>query len=313
MKFAIAARSSGLGDMLNQLVHVRWFCKETSRKCLVDWVGNKYFASTGSSHADVFQYVFESDTITSVSEVQYELDPSSSYTIIKKAVDSDMLPVVRELLEPSILENYAVAGIDPSQENIRVVKPVKFLPIDAVRSIYKEIRPRKYIVDQVDELLAEGNDYIGIHIRHGNGELYDHSSELELLESYKAGIEKVVACAEFEPKYFLATDSELVERWFSEEFGHFYKSSKYMPESGRTLHHADSTRGTGISRDQVLVETVVDMLALSRCRTLICDSWSSFTLASQAWGDFSVANGNLHTISVPRKPRTARLKTPSTV
>lgn len=288
-KTVISARSSGLGDMLNQLVHCIWFASKSDRRCVVDWIGASYYAD--NENQDVWELVFHSPKCVSIGSL--DVYSKSELSIIK-------LP---ELLEPSYVETFAVAKIDSTRDVIFCAKPIDFLPLEVLTDIYRDINIKPLIKKTVDDFFEKLpiNHIVGVHIRHGNGELYDEEGELELLRRYEARIENVLK-VEPETVFFLATDSLFVESWFENRFGAFLTMPKYLPPSGiGALHHPHTTKNTNTSRTEVLIATLQDMYALSLCDKLICDTWSSFTKASRAWGGFNSNEGTLIPITVPRK------------
>ncbi len=298
-KFVVSARASGLGDMLNQLMHCMWYAHNSGRQILVDWVDSRFYTDhIDLKGFDLFDRFFECAEVVSVSS-KFAQSLGGGANLQASSLSAAEL----EDVEPPFVELFAILGCDFSLETVRLTRPVDFLSLDVLVPFYNKLRVNEEVTAPIEAILRQLSVAIGVHIRHGNGELYDNQAELLLLERYKDAITK---CREQNPDapLFLATDSKLVERWFYAEFGDHLKLPKYLPDvKGQALHHPVSTSKAAVSRLEVFESALRDMVALSKCKVLICDTWSSYTRASQAWGGASRANGRLVSITVPRKPR----------
>ncbi|MEO4040771.1 nodulation protein NodZ [Hoeflea sp. CAU 1731] len=296
-KFVVSARTSGLGDMMNQLTHAMWYARNSGRRVLVDWLGSRYYTERSATERfDIFERFFECDDISS--------SPSDLALGQGAAVEpspTELSAAETEEVEAPFIELFSILGRDIPLEIVRLTRPVDFLPLDVLAPFYNKLRVRDRVTAPVQATLSQLSTAIGVHIRHGNGELYNEEDELVLFERYR---EAIVRCKELNPNssLFLATDSKLVEDWFEGEFGNHLKLPKYLPEEkGHALHHPDSTSKATVSRLDVFEGALRDMVALGQCKILVCDTWSSYTRASQAWGGANKKNGRLFPIKVPRK------------
>lgn len=301
MRYAISARSSGLGDMINQLMHIRWFAEQTGRTCLVDWVGSRHYLDDGMEQFDFFTHCFRPCSIKSVSSI--DLSQTRIWPGFQTRDQEQNLENLYLLVEPKVVEDFAITGNDPQIDTLRFVRSIDFLPLDKLRPFYNELSPTEQVIERVEKLEADLCDCVGVHVRHGNGELYDRQAEGILLTRYEKAIRQEMHRSPSTARFFLATDSPRVEDWFLRTFGHFARSGKYLPGyEGCALHYPNSTLGRNVSRKGIMEDALVDMIALSRCSKLICDTWSSFTRATQVWGNMTVENGKLVGVKVPRKP-----------
>ncbi len=301
--YAISARSSGLGDMIAQLMHVYWFCRETDRQCIVDRTHILHNAEDeASDNENCFSNLFEDCEIHPIECVGELQDYRSSWGADLKGKKKHAL----SKFEPPIFETYLLTGVKPRQKYLTFVGSIDILPFDSLWDFYKILQPKNQISRSLFETIPDLRDHIGVHVRHGNGELYDGDGEHRMFESYRNTIDSLIADVEH-PKFFLATDSGRVHEWFQRQYGDFTTLNSELPTAeGETLHKRRARRdgaGAPKSTSELLQEALKDMLALSMCSHLICSRGSSFTRCSRAWGNLKESNGRLRFVDAPRRSK----------
>lgn len=302
-KAVVSARSSGLGDMLNQLVHVMWYAENVGRYCIVDWIDAQYYSDGGG--VDLFSSYLHSENIFSIADIDRECGGGGVSSVGDGKLD---LPVdVVEVVEPSVIEMFATTSIDVEAADVVVRRPVNFFPPARLSDLYNKITIREEIKSYVKSIVLEEEFHIGVHVRHGNGELYSKEEECDLFARYANKLDELVSNFPH-AKLFLATDSAVVENWVGLRYGEYVSLKKYLPSDYKAaLHHPASTKSEeGVSRVSVFLDALKDMYALSLCDHIVCDSWSSFTRAPLAWGGFYQDLQRIHRIKSPRKPVLSR-------
>lgn len=292
-KLAIACRTSGVGDMLTQLAHVMWYAEATGRQCLVDWINVPFYVDPGADDIDLFDTFFTAENAESVAGHE----PS--------AVRSGGMSA--EVFELPVIEEFVLTGKDPGGRVVRFQLPMAILPPEIINRYFARIRLKDAITRSLahtDEVLRS---CIGVHVRHGNGELYDDEDEAVLFERYDKAIRQALERNRDAP-VFLATDSVKVEQWFSQTFGAFLSNAKHLATTaGLPLHHPQSTAGNpAIQRAEIFADALRDMYALSQCRYLVCEAFGSFTRPPRAWGGFNDHPDRLLEVKTPRKPFLSR-------
>lgn len=305
-RIAIARRNSGIGDMLSQLVHVLWYSEATRRKCYVDWIDIPNYFDFQTPEMDLFSMFFTSEKIASVATLRQPMGNWSRKSTANQLSGSQLFA---SALEPSVIEEFACTGHDAGETVAEFRRPLDFLPTGIWSRLIREIRLKDAIKDTIDHPPEALANCIGIHIRHGNGELFDNDGELELFTAYETMIEHVLATTSTKA-LFLSTDSKAAEDWLGSRLGSFKSNSKFLPDDiGLPIHHPDSTNGyEHASRSGIFRDALRDLYALSQCRYLICDRHGSFTRAAQTWGNFLTEPGRLFQIKSPRKPFLARAR-----
>lgn len=305
-RLAVACRNSGIGDMLCQLIHVMWYAEATGRRCYVDWIDPPSYSDPQTSGIDLFSTFFKCERIFSASTLH-----QNNGAHLQRGVTNVLSVDHRSsnALEPSIIEEFVCTGHDPGGSVVEFRRPLDFLPPAISSRLLQRVRLQDAITDTIDHPVETLSDCIGIHIRHGNGELFDNDGELELFAVYEKMIEHVLATTDA-AELFLSTDSKAVENWFASRFGNFRSNSKFLPDDiALPIHHPGSTYGNPhVTRLNIFRDALRDMYALSKCRYLICDRSGSFTRAAKAWGNYLTEPDRLFEIQSPRKPFLARAR-----
>lgn len=306
-RIAIAHRNSGIGDMLTQLVHVLWYSQATGRSCYADWIDLPNYSDPQTPGMDLFSKFFASEKIASVAISKQPMRGWSTKNTNDKHSVGHLFTTA---LEPSVIEEFVCTGHDPGERVAEFRRPLDFLPADLWSSLMQEIRPQDAIKDKIDHSPDALAGCIGIHIRHGNGELFDSDGERELFTAYENMIERVLATTSA-TELFLSTDSKVAEDWLGSRFGIFKSNSKFLPDDiAVPIHHPDSTDGhQHVRRTDIFRDALRDLYSLSQCRYLICDRHGSFTRAAKAWGNFLCEPARLFQIESGRKPFLSRAST----
>jgi hypothetical protein len=126
------------------------------------------------------------------------------------------------------------------------------------------------IQERVDRFLATRmpGPAVGVHVRYS-----DQRSHLA------ATLRALDAILRREPELqvFLATDNPQVERLFAAGYHHVITAPHWLPQSGIAAHNNRACP----DRVEHGIEALVDLYLLSRCRYLIIDTTSSFSVLAE--------------------------------
>jgi hypothetical protein len=125
--------------------------------------------------------------------------------------------------------------------------------------MYALFVPTPEIRRLLDDLPGLRDNCIGVHVRRTDN---TQAARISTLDSFVLQMRAELKCNS-ECRFFLATDSPKVKQQLSREFG-----NKVWEYRKRAYDRSDP---------QAIVDAVVDLYALGRCRKLIGSYWSSFT------------------------------------
>ena len=295
----VSKRDSGLGDMLSNLTHCLWLADNINAKVYVDWRATLYHDAKNAK-INFFPEFFHLDVdypIESVDEIHSDaiVLPYGSGLLKKKNA--------RNLVEPQIFETFGLTGKCPKFDVFVSTRSIDFLPQSLAFEYLRSIRIADEIKRECDQYLsnirAQQSKIYGVHIRHGNGELYEVGGDNEklLFERYLAAINEIKV-KDPSAAFFLFTDSQAVVRWFEEKVGTPYKNMdvRYPKTIGEPMHFNTYANLFGYD---ILKWAVQDMYYMSKLDGLIYDSWSSYTRWPRANAS-QLLNENLYVVNPPR-------------
>jgi hypothetical protein len=169
--------------------------------------------------------------------------------------EAEMSLLVRQQFEFASVDRYRSVAIRTFE---------RFYP---TRSKFAEFVPIAAIQDKISAHVGNGSQMVGVHIRRTDNKRSIESSPTS----------KFIQCmrdelnANADTRFFVATDSPEEEAALQREF------------SGRIVTHAKASLARNDSR--AIVDAVVDLYCLARCRKLIGSFYSSFTdTAAELYG-----------------------------
>ena len=163
------------------------------------------------------------------------------------------------------------ARIRQKAEIEEAVKSKKIVYISTFSNVYEENCFKKLIIvpeiqSKIDSVLSKvQTDLVGIHIRRTDHVRAIENSPTELfVKEISKEIEELP-----DTRFFLATDSFEEEKHLKEIFG-----DRIITNPSRELSRNSS---------QGIVDALVDLGCLNKCRKIIGSSWSSFSWTASIW------------------------------
>lgn len=267
--YVICHRVSGLGDIMLQAVNGLLLANRLGAKCYVDWRRSLYLElgrnlfGTYIFHPKMapVELAEESDVVL-VNAINRGIYPRS-FT----GVDFDL--AMKEVCfqgEMPIFMTLPMPYFDPS---VHYPLLAEFTFSDEVYTL-------------ADTYINFADNAIGIHYRHGNGEFVGVKSDQVIQEEMDEIVNAVKqqCLLQLNPKIFISTDSSISETYFMQAFNGYdviVVAKKYAAANQGALHYLGLENSDRDPVDNTIITTLVDMVCLSRCKTIYRDSWSSFT------------------------------------
>ncbi|MBU3626739.1 hypothetical protein ICN48_10900 [Polynucleobacter sp. JS-Safj-400b-B2] len=272
----VSKRDSGLGDMLSHLSHSIWLAKSIGATVYPDWRNTRYHdpESLGLNYFLDFFYLED------VPYTQTLLDVPKDITILPYREALSIGGSCPPYFEPPIFETYGLTGTVPAFDIFVSSKVLDFLSQPVQFQYMRNIKITETIKKQCNEVLQDmrrfdGNIF-GVHIRHGNGELYAVGSKEEtlLFNRYEKILNQLLQQNK-NLKFFLFTDSQIVINWFEKKFGSVFKNpnARFPKSIGEPMHFNVYKELAG---HNILQWSVQDLYLMSQLDGLICESWSAF-------------------------------------
>jgi hypothetical protein len=295
----ISRRDSGLGDMLSNLTHCIWLAENISAFLHVDWRYTQYHDSK-NKNLNFFPEFFELKADFNVQDIE-KLKMGNvilPYGLKQLSHRND-----RTAVEPQVFETFGITGKVPRFDTLITTRSLDFLPLSMQFEFLKLIDIQQNIKKECELYLSNirkpDRKIYGVHIRHGNGELYVPGGEAEqkLFDLYNKSINDIRE-KEGVVDFFLFTDSYSAIDWFEANIGECFRNMnvRYPKKIGLPMHE---NRDTTIFGYDILKWSVQDFYYMSQLDGLICDSWSNFTRWSRAHGKV-ITSENTKIINPPR-------------
>ncbi len=296
-------KGAGLGDNLCSVFAGIVVATFYGRKLIVDWSDGSF----GEPNMNVFPLLFDLSPSISTDKSLSELNGSTS--VQPPSWVGNLLRHSYELYLEQNWDTYQrkrtidLLSTDPQYFNsavdILVITDFTRLPCqstlkDLAPVVAGHIKPsqtiRKYLDDYISLNLAQ--HYIGIHVRMTSEKGAQEKSRK--LSYYIQLLKEIRAENPSLKKIFLATDNASVINEWKNIFPDVVVRQKLMPKAGDPMHLTEF----GLSRFEVTIDAVLDMLILSKGNFLLFPDNSAFSLSSAILS--GLPSGNIYPI--PFKP-----------
>jgi len=297
-KYILVKSVDGLGSNIATLVDAMYLADMTGRKIIVDWRDRMY----GMNGENYFNRLFKNRWTADLPEIFNE---SMSFypRIWTKKFNDTFKNVYREAprTEKPSLVRFSLRMLQDKREDVIVMTNKLFIPDDILslkmkRDYVRRFEPVNELKLRIDNFhpnvpihpevysAVEKTRLIGVHYRHGNGELKNRRIT-DLYESYDEILKKLIKEDE-NSLIFLCTDSKEVEEYFEARYN-CIKNNKLLLEKGEGCLHGNTKTGdlTAVGKDALL-----DMYMLSKCDYLVYPNGSWFSRMSYFLGDFDTSN-----------------------
>ncbi len=318
-RYLIHKSSFGLGHMFRELGAAALYAQLSGRKLVIDWRNTAYFGFEPSEN--IYPHVIKRagkgrqrvDIVTVTDELQEVQDTNSRtfpdirwcewspeteaelYQIIRDSVGAQIIPILNDMAKGR--------KADPFEDYDFVWGAREFCGYARLRKwdAQSRMRLREFFqdvefVDPIHRLADEfiqreitGQNVIGVHVRHGNGEQGDFVAKGRVISDDEAYVDGLLhrlnqwGKAAFEGSFriLVCTDAPIIRDMFATKCRHSIHRQQWLPEAnagGTTV--MDGNRGANTIEVPnpvgVLHDTVADMLVLSHCRVLDLSSRSAF-------------------------------------
>jgi hypothetical protein len=256
----------GWGGDLAILSEAISLASEKNLHLVIDWRGG----FNGANHKEnIFDYLFEVDCPRAdISEIESDSTvlPAFWSDFIKLPTPfSKKYPLTRcsrdqldDLLHSPVSPYVAVLTRESTRFYSAEFEQDKF-------NSYSKIKPKKFIVDQVDDFInsLDGTPFIGVHFRHGNGEPTVVYPDVNW---YFGEIDKYLKITP-NAKIFVCTDCSAGVQAFKNRYGDKVVSTKknYLALGSGGMHYTCTLE----DRIRSGVEAIIDIKLLSRSRYFI--------------------------------------------
>lgn len=272
--FVICHRVSGLGDIMLQAANGLLLAQRLKAECYIDWRRSLYLELGRNLFG---AYIFHKN----IKPIESMQAPTAE---LEQAIIKGIYP--RSLTVADF--DLAMNGNSFNQEMpIFIALPMPYFDPVVHYPVLADFTFSDEVYLAADNYIKFTDDAIGIHYRHGNGEFAGVKSD----EVIEAEMDAIVAsvrqqCTESPfSKIFVSTDSKISEDHFIEALQGFnvvVVGKNHTEVNQGAMHYSGLESLDRNPVDNTILTTLVDMVCLSRCKTLYRDSWSSFTNWSTA-------------------------------
>lgn len=298
MRAVVSKRIAGLGACLISLFSAWYFARRTNRCLLIDWRNSMYLADASEN---LFDLLFENRSSIAdvpivtghqVSTFPFEApfypagwNQQNIHVIPERYMRNDILDAAYPEIQSSRALQYDLAhrGDDVEAPTVVFHHGLRDGPTDKDRS-FSRFPPRDVVEEFVEHLIETAavsnlvEDFaaehfgqrrvVGLHVRHGNGELSTIDGRLgnepeDLLDHCEAALDQLKQVNSLPFSLFLCTDSIDVQEYFRERLSNVITFPKSLPARGEGAMH------TGKPKADLAVIALAEMLLLSRCDALI--------------------------------------------
>lgn len=281
--FLLHRRNEGLGDCLFNLGIVWWFAKETDRTLVIDWTANKGYSR--DLRRNLFLAIFENP------KDRWDFPVWCQESSYEGQRGYDKLPTTKLIFND---ERLFPRGDAEGPQDCLEVNSYLFdqLTVEQTKDFYNAITLVPEVQKLVDDFAEEHfgtSPVLGIHIRHGDGEVGHFARVGRRLKHPDKVVNKIVVkvrelqSATPDLKVFLATDSldmyDLIKEQVPEVI--FHMGWRPPRNSGGHRRVAKSKR---VDPAKVLYDAAVDMWLLARCVGFIQPTWSHFLSYAKGMG-----------------------------
>lgn len=290
MHSVMTRKSTGIGSDLISVVGAIQYAKKTGRDVIIDWRKSRYLKDPTQN---LFPRVFEipeniggvgvrvADDDFDDSCLESPLELFSSKTQSFEEYHAEMLRKAR-----------------PVNHSVIVTRPMHHLPEPCVqRQWLAEIKPTKKVLNAIEcfyRTRMKDHQVIGVHIRHGNGEVLGEGRDQFVSHAVDAIVADCIGCLDGVrspgTRLLVCTDClELRESFASKTDNVIYYDSRLGNIGGGPIHTSDYDL-------QGAEDAVVEMWLLARCQNLLyTPSW--FSHYGRIMGDFKTEPMNLDSFS----------------
>lgn len=270
--------------MLTHVCHCLYLSEKIDSNIFVDWRFN--FGGLIQNRVNYFEKWFEPlPCWFDISQDFNKLKVNSSRVKIFPGKEWVLDPDLRSDADAHLFETLPFFCFQTNFDVVVSSAVMDFLPNSILYKLLFKLNFSCSIRSEVELLLANipvpRSELIGVHFRHGNGELYEIGSEREkiLFDSYFYVLDGVIDSGK---KIFLVTDSQIVVNRFSERYKDVYTNPNviYPSSLGKPMHHYGAH--LDLNPEKTLETAVQDMYILSLLGGLVCDTWSSFSRYAKA-------------------------------
>ncbi len=282
-----ASGGGGLGDSIKSVLAAALYANRSNRALYVDWSGGVYSADGLNPFGDFFELL----NVQSIEELPdtddvypeswrgrlnrslhfvYTEDNWSSWSrsdvIARYSFDLNRLDYPQDAL--------VMWEFDQLQ---KLIPTVSIQALRDLRKQYLAIKDRAF--PQLDALFEDsGSLDLGVHIRATDE--FNSNKGGRKLSDYFNMLDRCGA-SDNSKSIFLATDNIDIQNSFLARYPHTATIEKCFSEPGKPLH-LDNHSAT---KEEVLRSALCDVLALSKCKSLVITPGSSFSELAQLFSD----------------------------
>jgi hypothetical protein len=159
----------------------------------------------------------------------------------------------------------------------------KNIPEESRWPIMKSMKPSKLVIDSLKTINLDQIKKIGIHYRHGNGELKD-IRKVDLIIEYFNICDKILSKEPLAMLFVCTDNKEILDKFQCKYIGRVISIDKWYPPAnigGRMHGHPDCP-----SPSENAINAMKDIYMLSKCNYLIYPK-TYFSLVAEYWGNFN--------------------------
>jgi hypothetical protein len=282
-KYVIVKSVDGLGSNIATLLAAKKLAEITNRTLYVDWRDTMYSDGIVNYYSELFNdnnqdiQLSHFDNMTFFPEMWSTIGHKTMIEDITKNYDKNLL---NKLFNPSYHQL-----VTTDADVIIICNRIyhKNIPEESRWTIMKSMKPSQPIVDSLNTINLDQIVKIGIHYRHGNGELKGIRN-VDLITEYFYVCDKILTK---EPLAFLfvCTDNKDILHKFQHKYkGRVLSIDKWYPQAnigGRMHGHPDCPSPIENAKN-----AMKDIYMLSKCNYLIYPK-TYFSLIAEYWGNFN--------------------------
>jgi hypothetical protein len=268
-KLLITRKHTGLGSDLISVIGALHYASMVNRDIIIDWRKSLYL---NNKCVNLFPYLFD---------LRESIYLNSRIMIAENSFSDTELPVPRLYSKDWPFEEYHIdmlQGKNREEMSLIVERPMHHLPDQFKQcALLKLINPKPLLRERIDifrNIYFTGRKVVGVHIRHGNGEILGGKrksfSQLTIKEIHRRATEEIKLFSYNKPFIFLCTDSPEIKQYFRNNDKNIICYDTKLRTKGKGPLH---TNQLGLPSAE---DAIIEMYLLSYCNSLVYNpSWFS--------------------------------------
>ncbi len=296
----IVKAKGGLGNRLLCAITGILYAECTGRNAIIDWRDGIYDEEGENAFSKLFEcqntyptssieessgpipLIWQNNLEKSIGNMMTEFSPTSHKSRFihrKYSIRTDRTYPNKTTL---IFWNY-IDRINQLKKTLKKLNhPYSSLKKEEIinRTLKERLTPKRDILEKIEQFQSAHfeENTIGVHLRYSDRKIP--------LSKYVNPIEKALK-ANPKANFFLATDSKEAEKWFIQKYPNTIFYQKRLPSNGLAMHDPTLSHNKSLAAE----EAIIDIYLLSKCKTLIYPSNSTFSYLSHC---LSIENKTTH-------------------